>query len=270
MTDPEQSKRIAPWPTIVTVGLIGLISVVVGLTVIWGIGRTITHLWSSDLIESEQVSPRLGEGRSRSDDEAVIETALLAIYDKTWRSMEWLEPGDFIVIHPDWATKHPTQQPWTPEGRPDFSRALDHLIFSEDLRDGVIKREKGYVMVGKANANRLRQIRAAIASRSPQRKASPPISIRDLTLDNRIVVSNEESVWFRRQPVKNRDGVEGSIRIAAKLEPPCYSSNGQFAMLTIYCPGFHMTEVFFLLERNDAGWRIMFFETSDGEFAMFP
>ncbi len=189
---------------------------------------------------------------SMSDDEKVLETAMLSFYAKSdWNTPDWTR-GDFVVVRPGPLTKK----------RPDFDATLKECVSlyeSEIEQSGA--RDPAGSKSARAKTRELRDIEQE--SHSPERSyhADAIARIDAQHLDPRIVIADPKTPWIEAwpQPIENRLGRSGRIRAIVSTPPPGYSRDGQFAVLKGDAPwSIHDAGLTFILRRSSTGWRVVY------------
>ena len=175
-----------------------------------------------------------------SQDSHVISAAMLGFFEETDWNSDWAK-GDYAVVRPQWSR----------DERPNFDELLNTAI----ERSNAWASEESDKLVG-----RLTAIKESVATTGELYRPGTLVEPPELELDDRIVVSDVEwSTFFTDEntDVKNRTGRMGSIRVAGHVSPPCYSRDGNYAIVTVDAPwSMHSAVVHFFLQKTNAGWEV--------------
>jgi len=187
----------------------------------------------------------------RSDDEEVIEAAMLAFYLKSeWNTADW-EKGDFVVLRSKSLTSP----------RVEFNSTIEGSIASlESEAAQLSKQDPAIAKKTKAQAQQLRTILEQVLTGSPPYDASAHPTINAEHWDPRIVVADPKGFWsfeLYRASIKNRLGTNGTMRVIVELKLPGYSHDGQFAVVTATAPwSIHFATLIFVLHRTSGVWKV--------------
>lgn len=181
---------------------------------------------------------------AQSDDEAVVNAALLSFFKSgtTWNA--YWQKGDYIVVRTKWLRSRG-------EARvPGFERILDGFI--------------------KASANDpTRTLDETLFRSLKQAKPGSKFKVEDLAplesliLDKRILLDSVIKIprLSRLQEgdtIETSSGAKGTSRLYVSLYPPVYSADGRFAIMSAGCGlGFHPVGFTFFLKRLGSTWSVV-------------
>lgn len=211
---------------------------------------------------TQSTSPRPAVApRTPTDDEAVLNAALLSFFQKsTWHRPEWDE-GDFVVLAASWIPPRDGDG----EGRVrDLKPLLDALLKSNQALLLRLKPEDDAEQIDDLNKSlpKVRQLRDL--AKAGDFKIGAPAPLNALVLDRRILLEDKlrpERSRYGWSDGESRiivqSGKEVTVRVRARLSPPTYSLDGRLALLTLLVPwSIHSATLNFYLQRVGSKWEV--------------